>query len=376
VTDTLGAASPSPAASSAASSSSPAPAPAPTAAPAPAPASVPRGALPPLTRGWIEITLGNPRPEILSVHGRGPDDVWLLTKEQEVLHFDGKRVARRYAKPCGWGDASGSGVGTRLHQIVVDDAAVHVLGELRGPESRVGSALTASLSRAGKWSCVESGMATIAASSAGKMTWQLGHNFQSGPCFLRVLGGPCATTPEWAPSYLEPSGDAVDSGIHSIALSMAGVDDGWIVTVDADGTNRLLRYDGVTWFPKGAIERPARLVDMWVDDRRSPWLLTGPGWWNRDKKDAPPTRVLRFEDGALRPFPVPGGFDAGIVRGTSAKDVWFVGANAKAYQWDGEVLREGEVPFDAAEAWSSPGGQVWIVDGDRVARTADLAGER
>ena len=155
-------------------------------------------------------------------------------------------------------------------------------------------------------------------------------------------------------------------------LSMHGLDDGWITSIDEDRRARLLRYNGVTWAPQATFDPGLAIVAMWVDEQAHPWLLARRG----GKEEDPANVVLRFDGQALHSVPVPASFAARGVQGTSARDVWFVGAGRTVYQWDGQRLRQGEAPIDVADAWSSPGGEVWIVGtGDKAvaARTAPLA---
>ena len=191
-------------------------------------------------------------------------------------------------------------------------------------------------------------------------------------CRIRAQDGPCALGTAWAPSFNEPSGDAIDMGIHHIAAWMHGLDDGWLLTWGEDGRKWLHRYNGVTWAPVATIEKELSVIDLWVDEERRPWLTVRRGrQW-----DGPANMVLRFDGKALQALPVPASFTTGLVRGTSSRDVWFVGAGRKVYQWDGERLRQGEAPFDASDAWSSPGGEVWMVGERQVAHTAPLGEAR
>jgi len=326
---------------------------------------VPEGA--PLRTEW----LGLPRAEIISIHGRNPHDIWFLTEDQTVLHDDGKRIVDRYVEPCGWGnygDTEG-GVSTRFAQILVDKEKVHVLGESRDPYTRVGGDLTATLSKNNKkWSCKEQGITPALAASFGDHTWKLAHNMASAACRLRALDGPCASPPSWAPSYAEPSGDAVDMGIDSIALWMFGVDDGFIVTFDDEGRLWIHRYNGVAWSPVAALDKEIRIMNLWADDERHLWLTARRGGHWGD----PATMILHFDGKALRALPVPASFKTRFVHGTSARDVWFFGAAGKVYQWDGETLRQGAVSSDASDGWSSLGGEVWLVSKDGVWHTAPL----
>src|SRR6185503_8519596 len=159
--------------------------------------------LPPLTRSLVSVVLlktktgiihvpdgspmrpewaGLPRAEIISIHGRSPKDIWFLTADQIVLHDDGKRIVDRYVRPCGWDFA----------QIIVDKDSVRVLGESRGMDTRIGSDVTATLGKRGTWSCGGHGLVPSVATSSGDHTWKLAHNFDSDPCRLRLLDGPCA----------------------------------------------------------------------------------------------------------------------------------------------------------------------------------------
>jgi hypothetical protein len=328
---------------------------------------VPQGAS--KRREWVGLT----PPEIISIHGRSPQDVWFLTGEGVVFQDNGERIVSRHVRPCGWGEhIESNSAGTRFYQIVVDKESVRVLGESRDLNTRIGGDVTATLSKLGKWSCKSEGLVPAIATSSGEHTWKAAHNFSDDLCRLRVSDGPCASAPAWAPSFVEPSGDAIDMGVHHTALWMHGLDDGWMVTWGGDGRQWLHRYNGVAWAPVATIEKGIRVIDMWADEERHAWLTVRRG----DGRDGPANLVLRFDGDALRPLPVPASFATGLVRGTGPRDVWFAGAGRTVYQWDGERLRQGEAPFDASYAWSSPGGEVWMVGEGQVAHTAPLGEAR
>jgi hypothetical protein len=319
----------------------------------------------PVRPEWASL----PPPRIASIHGRSPGDVWLLTVDENVLHLDGRRIVDRFHRVCGWGGSDGV-AGTRVGRIVADADAVHVFGQSRDAFSRLGGDLTATLtaSAPGKWSCATQDIAPVLTATSGDHTWRLAHNLAGGACRLRALGGPCAPIPQWAPSFQEPSGDAIDSGIHSRFLWMRGFAEGWIVTWDEEGRSWLLRYNGAAWLPVAVLEKGTMAIDLWADEGGWPWILARRGGeWGQ-----PGNAVFRFDGEALRGVPVPESFAARHVRGTGARDVWFLGAAGQAYQWDGDRLHQGPSPINEGEAWSSPGGEVWIAGEHGAARTAPL----
>jgi hypothetical protein len=297
------------------------------------------------------VTLPGVVGELVGVHGRGPRDIWFLTNELIPLphyrsklgvavHYDGKRVVKKHVPSCWSGHFS---------TIVTDRDRVLLQG--MDPYVRGVAQMTASLSRDGKWGC-EHAYSTLHV-SPGEPAWTLAcSSIDRADCFLTRADGRAAPLPTVHASF-GSGGQATTLSAGS--LWMRGLDDGWMTSPAGDGSEWLLRYNGVTWAPQAALGEGAEVLDMWVDEEGHVWLLVKGG------KEDPGTKALRFDGRALHALPVPAHFAASRVTGTGPRDVWFVGAGLEVYQWDGERLRQGEAPFKVGDAWSAPGGELWIV---------------
>jgi hypothetical protein len=355
-------------------------APAPSAAPAapvvsatpdPPPLAEP---LPPLARAFVSVTLPGVTRPVVAIGGRGPKDLWFVTSEEitglavsvggEVLHYDGKRV-KSYGHPC---DAAVFRGG-----VVVAAETVVALGSR--PWARgVHPLFRVALGKAGKWSCDynDVGYREGLTRSSGDHVWQL--SCYEGDCHLERAGGPAAAVPSYHLSFEKRKQEDRDAPPAVSALWMNGLDDGWMVHLDDEGRDWLLRYNGVTWVPQAPLEQGLLTMDLWADQEGHAWLLARRGGSDQD----PANTLLRFDGHGLSKLPLPASFAATMVRGTGPRDVWLLGGGRKVYQWDGQQLRQGEAPFEVQDAWGAPGGEVWIVGGDEngpgvTAHTAALA---
>ena len=317
--------------------------------PVPPPPAEPPG---PLTRTFTTVTLPGVKRSLVSVEGRGPNDLWFLTYEEhterfaetvggEVLHFDGKRV-KSHGHPC-----SASMFGS----IVVSRDAVVALGYR--PWSRgVAPRFRASLVKDRTWNCDEDdgGYTMGLTTSAGDHVWEL--SCHGDDCRLRASGGPPAPLPTDHPSFGD-RGESRDMAVQ--ALFLRGLDDGWMVRVSEDRRPWLLRFNGVTWRAVAALEEGMFANDLWAEGE-DVWIVLG-----RGSSDAPSRELLRWNGKALSLLPVPKGFTIHAVRAHHGKEVWFTGEGRTLYQWDGAALRRGEAPFEVNDLWAGPGGEVWIV---------------
>ena len=339
--------------SSAAAPAAPPPA-APAARPSPPSAAAPlEEPLPPLNRAFIPVPMPGVGP-LVAVHGRSPQDVWFVASTEneggewsplprpsgKVIHHDGKRIIGQYTPDCAY----------HFSGIVVGKDEVLVMGSnmfYRG----VAPGLRASLSRQGKWSCGSeggySGGRTVATDDS---IWTLNCTGMMSDCTLETWRGQRASLPSFDASL---GGTEVTIS----ALSMQGPDAGWLTSSDEDGRARLFRYNGVTWVPQAMLDAGLTVVDLWVDEEEHAWIVARRGGKDEDPGD----RVLRFDGRALHALPLPASFAAHWVRGTGPRDVWFVGASSRVYQWDGQRLRQGAAPVEVADVWSSRGGEVWVV---------------
>lgn len=302
---------------------------APSATPAPAPPSEP---LPPLTRSFVLVPLPAVE-EIVSVGGRSPRDVWLFARDEVLLHHDGTRLLRRWDHPCKPRDPRE--VPLHFDAMVVLDGEVHLSGWTQGMRDSVNA--EASL-RDGSFSCSRDWYwpaRFIAA--AGPIGWEIYCDRSGWNCTQVSIAGPPAPlpseleerrTPALGGLWVEPTGEA------------------WL----AGQSSGLFFYNGVAW-KRIAMPTTDRVVDLWVDEHHHAWMITRP--------EKGPASVLRWDGGTFHALGVPPDFDAVKVRGTSARDVWFIGPRL-LHAWDGERLHRGPVPITVNAAWSSLGGEIWI----------------
>ena len=329
-----------------------------TAAPPPvATFSIPRPPPPaeplaPLTRTFTTVKLPGVKRSIVSVEGRGPNDLWFMTYEEQtdqyartvggdVLHYDGKRI-KSHGHPCPYSMFGG---------IVVSGDAVVALGYR--PWSRgVAPSFRASLVKDSTWNCEEDrgGYSAGITTTSGDHVWEL--SCRSDDCRLEASGGPSVPLPSDHPSFDAKKQDAPDA---IQAIWMRGLDDGWMVRSGDDGRSWLLRYNGVTWTAVAPLEEGMYGNGLWAEGN-DVWILVG---WSAD--DGLATDLLRYDGRSFSYVPVPKGFSTRRVRGASGRDLWFSGAGKALYQWDGAALHQGEGPFEVDDLWAGPGGEVWLV---------------
>jgi hypothetical protein len=319
-----------------------------------------------LTRNVEVLSLPGLKSKVVSTHGRGPNDVWILT-EDEIVHFNGTKIDERTKTPCGFRGSREGGYGTTLYRILVDHDRVFAIGGYRDPNSRIGNDATIARVSQGRWNCraAPEDLVPEFVQSDGQRVWRLVHNMSSADCRMLSSTGACAPPIDFAWSYRQPITDAIDMGVATTALWMMGDTDGWMMTWEPNKRSVLERYNGVDWKPVAWIAPTISVSSLWGDETGRAWVTArrGHSW------DGPADRVFRLDNGELKEIAVPKSFGTKIVRGTSSHDVWFVGGTGKVYQWDGDVLRQGFVPFVPDEAWSSPGGEVWMSGEGQIART-------
>lgn len=325
------------------------PAPAGRAAPAPI-----EETLPSLTRGFTAVRVQGVKEPFISIGGRGRE-LLFLTEEGfggrspgrggygVVYRSDGARVLERLV-PCG--DYGYYGVTASADEILLDG---HNLW-FRGVPGRLWASRLGTR-RAG-WDCSREFSGGFAVPSGGRV-WRYECLFAEG-CAVRARGLPDVPVPR-------PDGGAV------AVLWMRGADDGWMVYPEGDGRSALLRYNGVTWAKRASLD-DLEAWDLWVDADDHPWILARRGKPQEHYRTAAGA-VLRFDGQALVELAVPRGFAATMLRATGPDDLWFLGAERAAYQWDGQRLRRGMTPFVPTAAWAQPGGEVWII-GDKTPGTA------
>jgi hypothetical protein len=349
-----------------------------------APAPLPEP-LPPLTRPITSVTLPGVDFPLFSVQGRSPRDIWFLAGDDEnggnLVHYEAPRARivahwtyEDYLKPpsqrpvkndfmsvFSYGPHTPFFLGVYLdrEEVVLQGT---VTAWARGP-----GMLRGSLGKRGKWSWDSTFWQGLTFSS-GDHVWTIDCSPMWRDCRFGVSRGPSVPLPARDGSFGER---ALALG----ALWMRDLDDGWMTVEDEDGRPLLLRYNGVDWAPLAVLDGDLAVLGLWADEAGHAWLTA-----RRGKEDGPGNVALHFDGHALRQVPVPASFAAVSVRGTGARDVWFLGAGRKVYQWDGAALRQGEAPFDVGDAWAASGGEVWFVsDGKgpkgmaaRVAPTSEV----
>jgi hypothetical protein len=312
--------------------------------------------------------VGSLPAKIIAIDGRNSNDIWMLTETGVVLQDDGKAIKFRQAKPCGYGNYEGEfgGLGLHLDSIVVDENEVHVFGQYRGMNSRVGAERRATLARNGKWTCSEKGITPAFTQSSGAFSWRAANNMEGDACRIGSLSGYCNSGPRFAPTHIDPSRDSTDMGILNMAMWMQAPDDGWIVTLDELFQPVLYRFNGVTWAKQTKFDDGARVYSMWVDDQHQVWMTAGAiEPWN-----APAKMILRYDGKNLTELPTPKSFTTSRVRGHSSRDVWFSGVGNTIYQWDGSRLRQGKLAGDVSDMWVSSDDVAFFVLPDAIAFAA------
>lgn len=330
--------------------------PPPAAAPTPRPAPRPDEPLPGLTRPFVTVALQGARAPIIAVHGRGPRDLWFLADDPAattgpgplgaVLHSDGEKLLERIVPVCYGGIA---GIVTSRNEVVMLGTNLW----FRGVPSTFRGFIDLHPSRGGKRrpNCNTDWYSAGTTVGGDEHLWTLNCGPKGEDCQIASTGGRSASFPAFDPSSVNP-GEPVSLAVRG--LWMKAPADGWMVANDEDGHGFLWRYNGVVWVRTATVDEGLDVVALWVDEETHPWLLARRG------KDSPETGILRYDGQALRAIGVPATFAATLVVGTSARDVWFLGAGAAVHQWDGQRLRAGVAPFPVADAWAAPGGEVWI----------------
>ncbi len=309
------------------------------------------------------IPPGSLPAKIIALDGRSSSEIWMLTDTGTVLRDDGKSLTFRQANPCGWGKGQReySGYGDRLYNIVADKDHVHVIGEHRGIDTRVGSERRASLTQNGKWICTDQSLVPDIMQSSNGMTWFAAHNMDGDACRISSASGFCTSGPRFSPTHIEPSRDSTDMGIYNAALWMRGTDDGWVVTSDETFHPKLHRFNGVTWAPVAKIPDGLRISSIWADDHEL-WLTarSGSSW------ESPSETILRSDGKTLTQLNLPAPMQIRWVRGAGPRDVWFGGYDETIYQWDGK-MRAGKVPGEVNDIWVAPDGAVFFVIPEAIA---------
>lgn len=326
---------------------------------APRPATPPLDeALPPLTRSFARVQMKGVKEPFIAVGGRGPRDVLFLTEESFgqvrgsimggagiIYRSDGERVVERMV-PCG--HYSFSSIVASRDEIVLDGHNMW----FRGVPGRLWSSFAGGGAKRAAWECSRMFRGGFAVASGGQV-WRYECSYAG-----------CAVTAPGLPEVPLPEG--AGNG-EVMALWMRAADDGWVIVPEGDGRSALFRYNGVAWTRRASLD-DLEAREMWGDGDGHLWILAHRGAQKGQHQTAA-NAVLRFDGRTLVEVAVPRGFAASLLRATGPEDVWFVGAERRAYQWDGQRLHQGEAPFAPTDAWAAPGGELWIV-GDKEPGTA------
>lgn len=327
--------------------------------PAPAPPA-PRAAIAPpaleepllpLTRRFVTVRMKGVKGRFTSISGRSARDLYLLTDEQPANHgigpygaiyrSDGHRVTERIVPDCA----------AMFFDVVASKRDVVVVAHnewMRGVPPTFRAVLAKGKSPRCDFDFYEAGFTV----SSGDRVWALSCGREGSRCALRAVNGPAATMPSSHPSFAN-GGEAALLPVS--ALQMRGPDEGWMIAADEEKQTWLLRYNGVVWTKVSMVDEGLEIGGLWADGEGHVWVLAG------HATDGPSDMLYRLDGEVLRPVPVPRGFQATGIRGTGARDVWFLGGRGRSvYQWDGARLRRGEAPWEIAGGWAAPGGDLWV----------------
>jgi hypothetical protein len=308
----------------------------------------------PVAGRFVPVDL--PRVSALeAIGGAGPKDLWMVGADREVIHWDGARAARTASPRCvsrtQWMDAGG-----RWHPETAD-TDYHAIAAWRGEVLLQGSHIKGQIpiqvtarSRDGAaWECAMVG-------GLGTRRW--------------VIGGALFEIEANASGFFLVDGRRLPSpmGQNELDMLLAARTDRDLWLADY---SRVWHWNGVAHEPRSP--RMARVIDLWVDETGAAWVLgrarapEDPRQPASDRADA----LARWDPaaGRFRRVAVPRGFEATIIRGTSARDVWMFGSEAW-FHWDGERVRRAPPALDGVGGvWSEIGGELWVA-GSRLDRSA------
>lgn len=297
---------------------------------------------PSLDRDFVHVVLPPSVWPLLSISGRGPSDVWILGAGNALLHLDGDRVVKTYtAEPC---------FQVAMFEWVAVSAGdeLRLLGQYQDPGGRLLSAVFDPVK----------GVVGACGASSGFLgldcPWHHAWGAPAGDGRLCTLGD--VKMPDYDPFV--PRDARVKLQIDSAS---ARADDGWFVVrlgEEADERTEIHRYNGVTWVRVGALEKGLVLVATSFDKAGRGWILARR---IEDDEAGPATALVRLDGRSLTRVSVPPSFEAGQVLASGSETVWFIGAERKLFEWDGETLREGESPFVPIDSWVSPRGDLWLL---------------
>jgi hypothetical protein len=299
------------------------------------------GAVNPVSLTFSPVTLPIKDP-IGLIAGTGPNDVWLVSWENDVMRFDGRR-ARRLGKLCPDDGLYGAQLGQGMLRVRNNDLLL--LGfTFTGTTPAPGVAIVPrSLPKACDFNY---GSPVVAFAQSEDDVWR----FEGDRVW--TLSG--ATIP--APLR---QGD-VHASNHT-ALCVGSRQHAWLANAFCRGPEPscysvVWEYRGYSWVPRPPADFFIRR--LWVDDRGSLWAL---GVNGSDPQQAGFRNVVaKLEHMEWIQLPLPEKFDAAEIMGRRHDDVWFVGAK-HVYLHDGETIRPVPVPMEFIRTlWLEPSGEVWI----------------
>lgn len=301
---------------------------------------------------------------ILSIHGRGPRELWMLTGDGDVIQHDGARPVRVDRRPC---------LPTQPTQMVWrHDFLLTTPGEVRvygiGPGNRADWAESRAIFRGGRWHCELGGRPTPYVELADGVSWSAWHGYGGNEqTQITVLGGPPAPVPHALGDTLGP--------VHA-SMWMRTPTDVWMA-----GASTLYRFLGVSWRSMPVPPR-VQVLTLRAEEDGSAWIVTAPAGIDPSYDQEPPAGdgLMHWDGKRFERLRVPADFRAARVVGPGPRDVWFVGGGSVVHQWDGTSLRRADVGFRVTAAWGSKGAGTWLgghKDGRaRAAKLAPLGGER
>ncbi len=353
------------------------------------------GALPAFAGRFEAVPIPKKTAAVVSVSGRGEDDVWMLARGGPVLHWDGKRVADMGTPQCFTDNCCGTlldcakkpglcrkppaegchpfgppcAMRVDWGWVEVDEGDVAV-GAIVDTGGMRGSLVEAHLGKGGRWACAQGKDDMVQPGSRGRgdgpraMEKSVGGaavRFEGPAVLVNVLGGYSLVVDGRRvplPADVERARD--------VGFEARGPADLWLWRSDG---GRVWRGNGLAWTPLRT--ELAQVAGVWFADPGSAWMLGSMGEGNEllVRWDLGPRPGLRADEppsapGPARRFETPG---ATIVLHSDRPDFWLLGKTA-FYFWDGRDLRRAEAPLDVEDAWRSRRGEVWVAGGERGAQ--------
>ncbi|MBI5535815.1 MAG: hypothetical protein HY898_24060 [Deltaproteobacteria bacterium] len=272
---------------------------------------------------------------LLSVAGTSGDDVWMVTSGNNVLRWDGRSVRIAARGACAYkGDPQNTVAAycaPRFGAIAVTRDEILLGGRICDDNGSLTPYL-AKLTRGGKVTCdcrprppggVQSGLL-----ARGSSMLHFGYGYLTG------LDGTPLPVPLDNDLPLLQSIAAFPS-----LLGLWGASD-----------RSLARFNGLAWVQ--GPDAPFPVASLWVDDQSTAWAISAGG-----------RSLAQLKGSEWTVLPVPPGFEASHMEGSSSTDVWFFGPD-QVTQWDGQRYRRAQsLVRDVESTWRDPAGAIWVVGG-------------